>query len=318
MGEAKNTILVTGATGQAGNAVARHLLSAGRWQLRALTRNAANPVAKELAAAGVEIFEGDLKEKDAIERAIDGAYGVYSVQQYWEHGAELEVRMGMDVADAALNAGVEHFVFQSAGSRNHTHTGAPHLDTKREVDAYLRKSPLSALCTIVRPVAFMENFFLPGWRKDILDGILTMPLAPAKPYQLIAVNDIGAVVAAMFDNPNLYRGNDYDIVGDELTGPQMADVLSAVSGKSVRYVELPLADFAQYNEDLALMYKWLNEFGYDADLSASRSIYSQMLNFEAWVRASRLTDPTAGPPPTVAKAIASEEDSYQVDALEKP
>ena len=287
MENTKKTILVTGATGQAGNAVALHLLSAGKWQLRALTRDSSNPVAKELAASGVDIVEGDLKDKGAIEQAVDGVYGVYSVQQYWEHGAELEVRMGKDVADAALNAGVEHFVFQSAGSRNHSRTGAPHLDTKRMVDEYLRKSALSAVCTIVRPVAFMENFFLPGWRKDILDGVLTMPLDPAKPYQLIAVYDIGAVVAAMFAAPQIYKGNDYDIVADELTGPQMADVLGAVSGKPVRYVELPLADFAQYNEDLALMYKWLNEFGYDADLAASRAIYPAMQSFESWVRVSR-------------------------------
>ncbi len=112
-------------------------------------------------------------------------------------------------------------------------------------------------------------------------------------------------------------GNDYDIVGDELTGPQMAEVLGAVSGKAVRYVELPLDDFAKYNEDLALMYKWLNDFGYDADLAASRSMYPDMQSFEAWVRGSRLMDAEASPPPTVAKAILSEEDSYQVDSLEK-
>ena len=69
----KKTILVIGATGQAGNGVAMHLLSAGKWQLRALTRNAANPVAQELAAAGVEVMEGNLLERASIKRAVDGA-----------------------------------------------------------------------------------------------------------------------------------------------------------------------------------------------------------------------------------------------------
>ena len=171
------TILVTGATGQAGNAVMRHLAASGKWRLRALTRNPDSSAAKALAQSGVEVMHGDLKDKQSVSRAVAGVYGVYSVQTYWEHGAETEIRMGKDLADAAEQAGVEHFIFQSAGSRHSLRTGASHLDTKRKVEAHIRASALSPACTIIRPVAFMENFFLPGWRRGILQGILAMPMS---------------------------------------------------------------------------------------------------------------------------------------------
>ncbi len=76
-------------------------------------------------------------------------------------------------------------------------------------------------------------------------------------------------------------------------------------GKSVRHVELPLDEFAKFNEDLAIVYKWLNEFGQDADLAASRSMCPDMLRFEAWIRrCSRFMDEDASPLSMLSDCIA--------------
>ena len=53
------TILVTGATGHQGGAVARSLLEAG-WNVRALVRDPSKPSAGALKSLGIEVQKGDL------------------------------------------------------------------------------------------------------------------------------------------------------------------------------------------------------------------------------------------------------------------
>jgi uncharacterized protein YbjT (DUF2867 family) len=97
------TILVIGATGQQGGAVARELLERG-FGVRALTRDPDKPEARTLAERGAEVVRGDLDDRSSIDRTIEGAYGVFSVQNFWETGYEREVQQGKTVADAAKSA----------------------------------------------------------------------------------------------------------------------------------------------------------------------------------------------------------------------
>ena len=66
------TILVTGATGQQGGAVTRHLLKDG-WKVRALVRDPNKDSAKALAQQGAELAKGDLNDRATIEAALKGA-----------------------------------------------------------------------------------------------------------------------------------------------------------------------------------------------------------------------------------------------------
>src|SRR5215471_10085358 len=108
------SVLVTGATGRQGGAVIRHMLPKG-WRLRALTRNPASHTAKEIARQGVEVVQGDLENPGSLEAVCRGIYGVYSVQDFWSVGARREIQQGKNLADAAKKAGVQHFVYSSAG-----------------------------------------------------------------------------------------------------------------------------------------------------------------------------------------------------------
>ena len=111
---ADKTVLITGATGRQGGAVIRHMLPKG-WKLRALTRNPDSKVAQELARRGIEVVHGDLEDLTSLDGAARGAYGVYSVQDFWSVGARREVQQGKNLADAAKKAGVVHFVYSSVG-----------------------------------------------------------------------------------------------------------------------------------------------------------------------------------------------------------
>src|SRR6266540_5812875 len=98
-------ISVTGATGQQGGAVARKLLADG-WKIRALTRDLDKPAAQALANAGAELAAGDMDSRSELDAAFDGAYGVFSVQNFWlpNVGYEGEIKQGKNVANAAKAA----------------------------------------------------------------------------------------------------------------------------------------------------------------------------------------------------------------------
>ena len=104
---AERLILVCGATGSQGGAVARSLLDRG-FRIRALTRDAQKPEAQALAEHGAEVVQGDMEDRSSMDRVLKGAYGVFSMQNFWEAGYDREVRQGKTVADAAKAAGAEH------------------------------------------------------------------------------------------------------------------------------------------------------------------------------------------------------------------
>jgi len=272
-------ILVSGATGQQGGAVARNLLERG-FAVRALTRDTEKPAAKELGGLGAEVVEGDLEDRDSIERALEGARGVFSVQQFAETGVEGEVRQGKALADAAKAAGVEHFVYSSVGSA-HRETGIPHFDSKWEVEEHVRGIGLPY--TVLRPVFFMQNW---EWmREPILGGALPQPLDPDKPFQMVAVEDIGAFAALAFEDPEEWIGREVDLAGDEMTMTTIADTFSRVTGREVNYVQTPWDQFEeQMGEEFTVMYRWFDDVGYEADIGALRSEHPGLTGLEDYLR----------------------------------
>src|SRR5579864_3973401 len=110
MEHSEQTILVFGATGQQGGAVASHLLKDG-WKVRALVRNARSDQAQALGQRGIELVQGDLNQPSSLQEAMKGVYGVFSVQTPVEGGTAAEIRQGKAVADAAREAGVRHLVY---------------------------------------------------------------------------------------------------------------------------------------------------------------------------------------------------------------
>src|SRR5690349_13022499 len=190
-------VLVTGATGRQGGGVVRHLLSKG-WKLRALSRKPDSAAARSLASQGLEVVQGDLEDSASLERAARGVYGIYSVQDFWTVGAKREVQQGKNLADVAKKAGVEHFVYSSVGGAERN-SGIGHWATKWEIEQYIRKLGLPA--TMIRPVSFMEDYYIEQVEIGILQGKLMDGVRADKPYQTIAVDDIGAFVALAFDRP---------------------------------------------------------------------------------------------------------------------
>jgi uncharacterized protein YbjT (DUF2867 family) len=253
---------VCGATGKQGGAVARSLLERG-FRVRALTRDPQKPEAQALAEQGAEVVQGDMEDRSAVDQVlIEGVYGVFSVQNFWETGYDGEVQQGKTVADAARAAGVDHFVYSSVGSA-HRKTGIPHFESKREIEEHVRQIGLPF--TIFRPTFFMQNW---EWTREmILGGTLAQPLDPDKPLQQVAAEDIGAFAAIAFENPDSWIGREVDLAGDEQSMSEIAETFGRVIGREVSYYQVPWDQFEeQMGKEFTAQYRWFNDVGYEADI----------------------------------------------------
>ena len=221
-----------------------------------------------------------MDDRPSVDRALEGAYGVFSVQNFWEAGYDREVRQGKTVADAAKAAGVGHFVYSSVGSA-HRRTGIAHFDSKWEVEEHARGLGLPR--TVLRPVFFMQNWEM--MREPILGGTLPQPLDPGKPFQQVAVEDVGAFAAMAFEHPDEWIGREVDIAGDERTMPEIAEAFGRVAGREVGYYQVSWEQFEeQMGEEYAVMYRWFNEVGYEADVEALRREHPGLIDFEGYLR----------------------------------
>src|SRR5258707_3670220 len=227
------TILVAGITGQQGRAGVKHLLADG-WKVRGLSRDLSKPAVQALRDAGAEVVQGNMEDPASLDAALKGVYGVFSVQNFWlpEVGFEGEIREGKNLADAAKAAGAQHFVYSSVGGADRK-TGIPHFESKWQIEQHVLALGLPA--TIFRPVGFMDNF---NWsRPYILNGVYSgFGLNPDRTLQLIAVDDIGGLVALALAHPRGHLRPAPGIARNPLTQSQMAETFSRVIRPPVQVV----------------------------------------------------------------------------------
>ena len=120
-------LLVTGATGKVGNAVARRLVDRGD-DVVALVRNAAK--ARDLLPAGVELASGDVTDPESLRRAAEGADGVFNCMglfEQWFADPEIFERVNAqgaaNVIAAARAAGAGRVVHTSTFDVFHADSG---------------------------------------------------------------------------------------------------------------------------------------------------------------------------------------------------
>lgn len=275
------TIVVLGATGQQGGAVARALVDAGRWRVRTISRNPNSEAARRLAEIGVELVRGDLDDPNSLRDAFGDAYGVYSVQAT-DQGSEVETQRGIAVADAAHAAAIKHFIYASVGGAERQ-SGVPHFESKWRIEQHVRQIGLPA--TIVRPAFFMDNFIKPSMRL-VLMALLRSYVPKAKPLQMIAVADIGKWAAHNFANPAAFIGNAEEIAGDELTRPEIVTALKRHALFTGLPIPIPRLFLRGLPDDVLKMFEWFGTDGYKADITTLRGRQPDLMTFEQWLSAN--------------------------------
>jgi uncharacterized protein YbjT (DUF2867 family) len=264
--DSKRTVLVTGATGHQGGAVARELLKKG-YRVRAMTRKPQGEKAQELARLGVEVVSGDFDDEASLRGALAGAWGVFAMQNTWEAGVEHEEEQGKRVARVARDAGVHHFVYTSVGSADRR-TGIPHFDNKWRIEETVRSLGFPSH-VVIRPVFFMENFLSPWFKPGIDGGRLMVGIQPDTALQMIGVADIGKYGRWAFDEPEKLNGRAIDIAGDARTMPETARIISKAAGHPVEFEPVPIEEVRKASDDYGTMLEWFDRVGYDVDIDAT-------------------------------------------------
>jgi uncharacterized protein YbjT (DUF2867 family) len=265
MNEDSKIILVTGATGTQGGFVVRNLMKKKSFKVRGITRNLESAKALELQRIGVELCEANMLNESSLKDACKGVHGVFSVQDYWEKGATAlhEVEQGLNLISAAKSAGVRHFVQSSMADGNHGDE-VLHFKTKLLISKIAFASGLNT--TEIGTVWFMNNLFDSKKGGNLTFPALSGSLSKDCIFRMLDANDIGRVVASVFEKGSEFFGKKLNLCGDALTVPDMARIFSNVTGKNPPFWKLPKSLLKLFNKDFAEQLHWENTSGWNFDV----------------------------------------------------
>jgi len=286
----QKTILVTGATGAQGGSVAKALLAANKFAVRILTRNPSSAAAIALKKMGAEIVTGDLDDINSLRSAMKDCYGVFGLTNFWEH-FQKEYQQGINLIDAVKEMGIRHFVLHTLPSYSKLSNGkfpTPHCDNKAALQEYTKSVGITA--TFINVAFYYENFFSFFPLQHAGDGsfYFGFPQGDTR-LAMVSVEDVGGIVASVFDHPLEYIGRTVGAVGANDTCDAYAAIFSRVLGRTVRYNYIPRDIYAGLGfdgaEEIANMFEVQRLYipNRQLDLIESYGLNPAMQPFEKWV-----------------------------------
>jgi len=276
------TIAVIGATGRQGGQVVRQLLQQG-WRVRALTRKPESQKALALKSSGAEIRKADLEDPASLEAAFENAYGVYNMQASVPGKIEIEIRQGRNAAEAAKKTGVRHVVYGSAGP-GQTKTGIEQWDAKLEVTRAMNAMGLPL--TTLRPMAFMELMTDPSYYPQSSTWYI-WPKLMGTNIQIpwISVQDLGAVAAKAFANPEDFIGRDLPLAADAQSLAQFREIYKEVKGKYPSRFPMPQFLLEKFmGKDIPNMWRWLRTHPVSLDTSQTYEVHPGAMSVRTWLQ----------------------------------
>lgn len=271
-------LTVFGATGQQGGSVVEYVINdpelSKQYKVRGITRDLTKPAAQALQQKGVEVVKADSDDPSSLQKAMQGAHTVFGVTAtiYDEKLKERELAQGKAMADAAVDAGVQYFIFSTLTNGGKMSEGKiqklAHFDVKAEIEDYIRTKPMKS--AFFAPGSFMQNFNHFMGPRPAGDGTYAIAhfVKPETQLPLIdTVDDSGKFVGAILAEPDKYEGKVFSAATRLYSYSEIVKTMSEASGKIVNYKQLPQgvwksflpADIAEY---LADMFVWIQDYGY--------------------------------------------------------
>jgi uncharacterized protein YbjT (DUF2867 family) len=223
-----------------GGAALQELLRAGA-PVRAMYRSKED-AAKAPASANAVI--ADFADRASLDRALEGVDRVYLVCSPVPQLAELESNM----VDACRKRGVRHLVQSSALGADTYDKSFPKWHAV--VEERVRASGIPA--TVLRPESFMQNIttYFAGTINS--QGAFYAAGGTAR-IGFVDVRDVGTVAAKVLTSDN-HIGKTYTLTGPEaLNYSQVAEKLSALLGRPVKYVALTQEQLRQSMREMGML-----------------------------------------------------------------
>jgi uncharacterized protein YbjT (DUF2867 family) len=221
-------ILVTGATGVNGKALLNRLSASGI-AVRALVRNPAKAEALT-AMPHVEIAQGDMARPETLAAALRGVDRAMLISS----SDPMMLDVQSNFIDAAAKAGVRHVV-KLSGIMPELDSAFRFARMHGEIEKRLEASGMAF--THLRAGEFMTAYFrqVPSIAAK---GAIFLPMEDAR-IASIDVDDIAEIAAKVLTGSG-HEGKTYPVTGSQaLTMAEVAEKLSAATGKTIRYVNVP-------------------------------------------------------------------------------
>jgi len=288
----KKLIAVLGATGQQGGAVVRALQAGNQFQVRALTRNPAKH--RELAD---EVVEADLNRPETLAPAFRGAYGVFLVTNFQEHGAD-ELKQATAAVRAAKDAGVKHFVWSTLPDVEAISKGkfdVPHFTGKAKLDPIVNEAGFANHTFVIAPFYYQNLVGVLGPQKQPNGSAgWTLPLDPTiRSIHMADITELGGIVAGAFAHPEQAGHGEYlPLVGDFMSFNEIIDTLKQ-QGHTFSFNQVPKEVFAGFfpgAAEIAEMFAYFQAHTYlgsdshDQIALANKVAGRQATKFSAWAR----------------------------------
>lgn len=224
-------IAVFGATGNTGRATVRELQALGEDPL-CVIRDPEK--AKKVLAPGSKTVVAEITDRAALEKALQGVKRVFIVTGHNPQTGQQQI----NILEAAKAAGVE-FVVKVSGGRALVSPSSPSVVGRGHhmIEEAIKSSGLS--WCILSPGLFMQNTFAQIESIKSQSKII-QPFANDLPLAFIDVRDTAAVGARIIANPSAHAGKTHAFTGALTTYPEFAQQFSAVLGRPITYVGVPV------------------------------------------------------------------------------
>ena len=219
-------ILVTGATGTVGGAVARSLAGKGR-PVRLLARD---PRCVEVRGSGVETVRADYADPRGLEAAfrdVTHAFVATNDPLRPQHDANL--------LTAAQRSGVRHVVRLSALAVEDPQAGDLITDWHRGCEQRIAASGLT--WTFVRSRAYMSNTL--AWVDSVREGVVRAPYGTAR-AACVDPRDVAEVAVRALTEPG-HEGQAHPVTGPvAINAVEQAEQLAELLGRPLRFEQITL------------------------------------------------------------------------------
>ncbi|KAK3307403.1 uncharacterized protein B0T15DRAFT_530126 [Chaetomium strumarium] len=273
-------LVIFGATGQQGGSLANFVLSdpalSARYRIRGIARDVSKPAAEALRARGAEIVSADLEDPESLKTALAEADTIFITTRtiYDEQTKEREVRQGKNAADAAVAVGAKYVIYSTEVHCEVVTKGKYRVaayDSRGEVEAYIRTLPIKS--AFYAPGSFMQN---------LVTGMAPRPVGEDQPGVYAIANitpgdapfpwidvaaDTGKFVGVILADPDKFNGKTLYAASEFRSYDEVAERISALTGKTVKYVVMPEEKFRSFlpvhaQEPIVNMFKFCAEYGY--------------------------------------------------------